>query len=390
MHAGLYIEMNILCILLLIVFFAKIQANVYLKRIHKYLSYSAVMYILFFASDLIWKIIDSNIIEARIEINYIFNILYFSMSGIAAFFWVIYCIDTQRHNTIKKKLLVGIISIPAIILAVMSINSPFTGWIFYLDENANYHRGQFYFIQVTITLGYLFFAIIFSAISASKKDNLPYRNLYLTSMIVPLLVIIAGLLQVYFPDLPLVPGGVTIGFSIMYLSIIDSQVLIDRMTTLYNRNWFYQNHLRVMNNKSESRIKSDLIEEIILIDIDGLRLINDAYGKEMGDDALIRLSNILMDIQRISQIPGYFRAVRFGDDEFVVLCEFNDDNKVEVVMNYIDSRLRVMNASGDIPYSLSVSMGHTQYLHKTTTLAELMDFADQDMYKVKVRKQREQ
>lgn len=389
MHTGLYIELNILCILLLLIFYIKIEANVYLRRIHRLLSCSAIMYILFFSSDFLWKMIDSNIITASREINYIVNSFYFSISGFAALFWVMYCIHTQSHNTLKKRLIIGIISIPTIVLLIMSVNSPFTGWIFYLDEANNYHRGPFYFLQIVITLGYLIFAIIFSGISSAKKENLPYRRLYLTSMLVPVLVIASSISQIYYPDYPMLPASLTIGFSLMYLAIIDSQVLIDRMTTLYNRNWFYQHHLNLLNTEGQEKNRTNIIEEIILIDIDGLRLINDAHGKDTGDDALIRLSNILMDIQRASQIPGYYRAVRFGDDEFVVLCEFADDNKVETVMNYIDMRLRVLNASGTVPYELSVSMGHTKYLHQTTTLAELMDFADQDMYKVKVRKQRD-
>ena len=385
MQAGLYVELNLLCISILVVFFIKMRSNIYLKRKHRLMSYSAVMYILFFTCDFLWKLIDTGAIDVGNEFNYIINSMYFSISGFAAMFWVIYCSEVQNQNSSKSKLFWGIAAIPAVILLIMSVNSPFTEWIYYLDENGAYHRGNLYLCQIFIVFGYLVFSIVYSLYNSAKKENQPFRKLYSSCTTIPILVIAASTLQIWLPDYPLVPFGVTVGFTIMYLAILDSQVMVDKMTMLYNRNWFYENHIQKLQSSIDNRKSS--IERILLIDIDGLRLINDSYGKDTGDDALIRLSKILEDLSRNSEINGYFRPIRFGDDEFIVLCEFFEEDHIESVMSFIESRIRILNASGKTPYKLSISMGHTEYAYDTATVVELMNLADQDMYRIKVQKQ---
>ena len=63
-------------------------------------------------------------------------------------------------------------------------------------------------------------------------------------------------------------------------------------------------------------LDSDTLLVALFIDLDGLKRINDRYGHEVGDTALIETA------QRISaKVPDNGLAVRFGGDEFVVIYE---------------------------------------------------------------------
>ncbi len=61
---------------------------------------------------------------------------------------------------------------------------------------------------------------------------------------------------------------------------------------------------------------------VLSIDLDQFKLINDNYGHDIGDQALIRVAKLLLERVRAGDMVG-----RLGADEFVVLCEYNEDRE---------------------------------------------------------------
>lgn len=85
----------------------------------------------------------------------------------------------------------------------------------------------------------------------------------------------------------------------------------DHLTGLLNRRAF-DSALEVELKQCEHR-KQPL--SLILIDLDNFKLINDEYGHEMGDKALVFLANFLKSHSR-----QYDHIVRWGGDEFILIC----------------------------------------------------------------------
>ena len=81
----------------------------------------------------------------------------------------------------------------------------------------------------------------------------------------------------------------------------------DKLTGIYNRSYF-EEELNRLNTKRQFPIS------IIIGDINGLKLINDAYGHNKGDEILIKTAEILKNILRYEDI-----LTRWGGDEFAII-----------------------------------------------------------------------
>jgi diguanylate cyclase (GGDEF)-like protein len=113
---------------------------------------------------------------------------------------------------------------------------------------------------------------------------------------------------------------------------------------------------------------------LLLLDLDGLKKINDAHGHLVGSRALCRVANIL----RI-HCRGIDTAARYGGDEFVLVLPETDSEAAQRVAERISERLR--NDSEEP--SISVSSGTAIYPQHGATIDELFGAADRTLYAAK-------
>jgi diguanylate cyclase (GGDEF)-like protein len=113
---------------------------------------------------------------------------------------------------------------------------------------------------------------------------------------------------------------------------------------------------------------------VLLLDLDGLKHINDLHGHLVGNRALQRLAAIMREHCRSTDL-----AVRYGGDEFAVVLIESDKGMAEQVAHRIRNGLR--NDQGKP--SISVSIGVGIYPDDGPTAPELIEAADQRLYKHK-------
>jgi diguanylate cyclase (GGDEF)-like protein len=153
--------------------------------------------------------------------------------------------------------------------------------------------------------------------------------------------------------------------------------LTDELTALYNRRRFFI--LTEQCLKVAVRTKKRPL--LLFIDMDDLKWINDHYGHNEGDHALIYLATILKKTFRESDI-----IARIGGDEFVVLSESTDENG-EILMTRLDENIRDYNAKTSQRYKLSISIGAARFdPEHPVSIDELLSKADALMYAQKRRK----
>ena len=118
---------------------------------------------------------------------------------------------------------------------------------------------------------------------------------------------------------------------------------------------------------------------VVFLDLDGFKLINDAYGHNVGDELLIALSLRMKEALREGD-----SLARIGGDEFVVVLA--DLIKVEDCEPILDRLLLAASEPitiGDVVLNVSASIGVTLFPQDSVDADQLMRHADQAMYVAK-------
>ena len=158
-------------------------------------------------------------------------------------------------------------------------------------------------------------------------------------------------------------------------NILYQQATHDALTGLANRTLFFD-RLRRRTDPGRRQIEP---LGILIIDLDGLKKINDSFGHRAGD-AAIRETAL-----RISRIPRRSDIVaRLGGDEFgVILEEITDQSDlisiVERVSRETDQPFRFEGRS----FHLTASIGHARYPDDGRDVDSLLEEADRSMYQMK-------
>jgi diguanylate cyclase (GGDEF)-like protein len=113
---------------------------------------------------------------------------------------------------------------------------------------------------------------------------------------------------------------------------------------------------------------------LLLMDLDGLKIINDQFGHLVGDRALCRLAHVLTDCCR-----SVDTAARQGGDEFaLVLPETGVAAATLVARRVCD----LLAKDAEQP-ALSVSVGMASYSKDAETIGSLLYAADRALYAMK-------
>jgi len=154
--------------------------------------------------------------------------------------------------------------------------------------------------------------------------------------------------------------------------------LTDDLTGLHNRRGFMalaEQHLRAIQRKGAALL--------IYLDLDDLKAINDTYGHQEGNRALIVTANVLRACFRQSDI-----LARLGGDEFCVLMTDAGQDSVPQVRKRLQLRTDFVNglSSWDFRLSLSVGIADIPVVHQLP-VEQLLRIADTHMYEEKRKKQ---
>lgn len=158
-------------------------------------------------------------------------------------------------------------------------------------------------------------------------------------------------------------------------SQIQTLAIIDDLTGLYNRRGFFT--LAEQQIKLASRLNHSIL--LVFLDMDKLKHINDEFGHQQGDLALIDVAYLLKQSFRNSDV-----VARIGGDEFVVLAINANGGDATVLINRLRKKMAELNNSSTKPYHISLSIGTSAWLPGgPINLDELLARADAQMYQHK-------
>lgn len=155
---------------------------------------------------------------------------------------------------------------------------------------------------------------------------------------------------------------------------LRSLALVDDLTGLYNRRAFLAlaaQQFRVAMRKNQGLW-------LFFADVDYMKEINDTYGHQEGDLALVRTADALDQTFRDSDI-----CARLGGDEFAVLALEASSQHKNSILRRLEKKLKASNTS-KVLYELSLSIGAARFDPKEPiSLEQLLTQADQAMYRQK-------
>ena len=154
---------------------------------------------------------------------------------------------------------------------------------------------------------------------------------------------------------------------IQYLNYHDS------LTGLYNRTFFLEEKRRLDTERQ-------LPLSVIIGDVNGLKLINDALGHDGGDQILIEIANIMK-----SHCRDFDIIARTGGDEFAILLPKTDSQTAQSVADRISGACKEYTETNDNPLLyIDIALGNATKANTDESLDKAIKAAEDFMYRRKL------
>lgn len=286
--------------------------------------------------------------------NLLVNLAGFSLSS------YIPIVIAQIFDERPVRLLRYVAVLPSINL-VLTLCSPYTGWIFRITADNQYARGPLFGVYVAA-----FLVSLLTLAGVSYRQSLQWKaseGIFLVCL--SLFVIAGAMLQVLLPVVRTSWRCIAIALVLYYFFLHEMQFKYDTVTGLLNRQTF---------NKDLERLQASARVCMVVLDLDKFKEVNDTYGHVKGDDYLKTAAMIIKNSFR-----KLGNCYRIGGDEFCVLAR---DTGTEEIRNGIEAMLQAASwARQRDPCIPTISCGCSVYAKGDgKSILQAFEEADQNMY----------
>ncbi|MBN2285113.1 MAG: PAS domain S-box protein [Tissierellales bacterium] len=143
----------------------------------------------------------------------------------------------------------------------------------------------------------------------------------------------------------------------------------DQLTGVYNRRYFELSLIQFDNEQH-------LPLSVVMLDVNGLKLVNDAFGHLVGDELLKKITSVITRLCREKDIIS-----RVGGDEFVLLLPNTDEAQTATLVESIKNSINEQKIKSISP---SVSFGWETKHTPNQSLIAVFRRAEEYMYKHKI------
>ena len=160
------------------------------------------------------------------------------------------------------------------------------------------------------------------------------------------------------------------------LEKLNIQSITDELTGVFNRRGILEKL-----DETIATLRFDEFAYILFADLDRLKKINDQYGHEAGDQAIIGAASILTNAFPRDLVG------RIGGDEFMVIIKTRYPAFIKTVDDRIVTQSENFALEHDYPFTVSIAYGMSVFDHNATPgeIKHLIDNADSFMYESKKR-----
>ena len=372
-----FMEANSFALIILLIIYFNIRKygsnKKFEQKIYSFLLFSNIAMLLV---DLIRLYVDGKNDSVMYGINVVFTTIMIISTPLLPMLWTIYIDYKIFLDRVKLKRNFKYILIPSalnLLLAIVSLVGGINGKkIFSIDAENFYHRGDLYILMVLASYSYL----IYSFVSLIKNKNLVDESEYKSLRMFAIPPFVGGILQSLIFGLKLTWISMALSLLIIFLYIQNNLLHVDVLTGLYNRRNLEKYLKNIFSNTEKSRTIGG-----VLLDINDFKHINDSYGHDEGDIALVSVAKILREGFDSDDFIS-----RYAGDEFVVICEVNSVHELRARIDNLNKVIEDFNLKSGKPYKISMSKGYATFVSSCGLDYEnFINHIDSLMYKDKER-----
>ena len=306
-NADFEIAALIVVFIFIIFYFAKKRLP---TRKNKFFAFSLILAGLATLFDLLSAIMDSNYTYYPLSVVHLSNVIFFLTALVLVWSFVVYIFMLAGKYDFLRSPLFFVYSLPMGLIIFLALSTPFTGYLYYIDPVEGYVHGPAFMLQFVVYMYYLVLAGIYVVIYRKRMTKLQF-----CSEIAFLLVILTGatLQSVFFNWTLISYPGVCLAVTIVYLSLQNPDMHIDKTTGLFNMDAFSE----LINEFIESDKKFNLI----VINIENLNSMKTVYGTEREDEALVKAVEYIHGLSRDNYL------FRMSEEDFVLVDFHSIDYK---------------------------------------------------------------
>lgn len=365
-------QINIVLSILLSILLIHAYFNINRKKVTNKLII-CIMGLVFFALllETVSILLNNQDLKQFVVLHKLVNIIGFILAPVIIFIGSIF--NKEWINRFQKEKIVvnKILLIPLIINGVAALISYNGNGIFHVTSQNIYERGPLFFITPCVT--YIFFSYNLYIIY-KHREKLTYSE-FCTLGLLYIVPAIFTSIQLRYSIYLTAWNSAAIIIVISYIFILNDQAYRDTLTGLQNR-LAYDHYAQNISRKKLEKLN------IVYIDIDNFKAINDRYGHCEGDEAIKVFAYLLRESFQLRQK----KLIRLGGDEFLIILENQPAEKVTAYIESLSQNFEDYNNSGEKPYRLRFSYGRSCYIKSVENICQLLECADKSMYEQKQNK----
>ncbi|MGN1023078.1 MAG: diguanylate cyclase [Lachnospiraceae bacterium] len=248
----------------------------------------------------------------------------------------------------------------------------------------------YFVIETTLLIALLVATAVRLYVATSDIADANQRHVKYMFATVPFFLIGSIVLSLACQNATLADLPITVILIVCFLDSTSRQISTDKLTGINNRQYLMSFVAQEIQTQQEKKEKAPGLF-LLMIDVDFFKEVNDRYGHQEGDQALIRVADVLKT--SCACYAGRAFLARFGGDEFIIVCEAEDRDQVTEFREKILMTMRQFNVwtyekdskpfdPQDPLHNLQLSVGIGAYKPGMTAV-ELLKSADEDLYRIK-------
>ncbi len=327
----------------------------------RYLLYIIIAGILGCIADPLVFSVDGVPGKAAHWINVLGNTYLFLTDTWLGVLWLSFLQVHMKADGHKSKQMIRVLCIFPAFLTMLTIANLVYPIMFVVGEDNVYVRLQMSLIFWAYLLVYLILSV---ALYLIYRKNSPGARYFPVGVFIwPILA--GAIIQVTHYGLSMTWPSIAVAAAGALMCVRTEGAYVDSLTGIYNREYLYQNKVY------------QKMGGVIMLDVNRFKLINEEFGHDEGDRALMKIAAV---IAAACDRDGI--AIRYSGDEFLVFTRSGEPEVLERICAEVKEGLERATRMVKKPYDLSVSYSYAA-IDSTQSIDEVIRAVDRKMYEAK-------